>query len=101
MTKIDRMKEKMYLFHSDLDYGWVAVKRVELVILGIVDKISTRSYQKGSTIYIDYVYDWGVFEEAFSEVCGKIPMIKKSKNQSTRKNASHILDYEPYKPWRF
>lgn len=40
-------------FYSDPGHGWGAVKRQTLVDLGILDKISTYSYQKGATVYLE------------------------------------------------
>lgn len=43
-------KIKLY---SDPEHGWGAVKRQLLTDLGIVDKITAFSYQKGSTVYLE------------------------------------------------
>ena len=40
-------------FHSDTGHGWLAVKRKECEALGIMDKISSFSYQKGATVYLE------------------------------------------------
>ena len=46
--------EKIKLkFYSDPGHGWAAVKRKFLEDLGILDKISTFSYQKGKTVYLE------------------------------------------------
>ena len=44
---------KFYKFYSDAGHGWVAVKRQELADLGILDKVSGYSYQKGKTVYLE------------------------------------------------
>jgi len=53
-----------YYFHSDPGHAWLAVKRKELIQLGILDKISSFSYQKGSTVYLEEDCDAGVFLDA-------------------------------------
>lgn len=44
------LKIKVY---NDPGHAWGAVKRQMLVDLGIADKISTFSYQKGNTVYLE------------------------------------------------
>ena len=38
---------------SDSGHGWYAVKRQILVDLGIADKVSAFSYQRGATVYLE------------------------------------------------
>jgi hypothetical protein len=40
-------------FYSDPGHGWGAVKRHVLTDLGIADKITIYSYQKGDTVYLE------------------------------------------------
>ena len=40
-------------FHSDGGHGWLAVKKTEIQMLGIADKISEYSYQRGGTVYLE------------------------------------------------
>lgn len=40
-------------FYSDPGHGWGAVKRKVIDDLGIGNKISFYSYQKGSTVYLE------------------------------------------------
>jgi len=58
------MAEKTYVFHSDAGHGWLAVKRTELVKLGILDKITPYSYQRGGTVYLEEDCDAGTFLDA-------------------------------------
>ena len=51
----------MYLFHTDPGHGWLQVKRQELVDLGILDKISHYSYQKGDDVYLEEDCDYSRF----------------------------------------
>ena len=40
-------------YHTDPGHGWFEVKRAELERLGIVSRISSYSYQRGATAYLD------------------------------------------------
>ncbi len=51
----------MYIFHSDSGHAWLAVKRSELIKLGILNRISSCSYQKGDTVYLEEDCDADVF----------------------------------------
>lgn len=57
-------KEKIYIFHSDPGHGWLAVKEKELIELNIAHKISSCSYHKGNTVYLEEDCDAGIFIEA-------------------------------------
>ena len=53
-----------YTFYIDPGHGWLAVKRTELEALGIADKITPYSYQKGRTVYLEEDQDAYTFIEA-------------------------------------
>lgn len=53
--------KKQYNFYSDAGHGWLAVKRAELVRLGIIGKISSFSYQRGKTVYLEEDCDASLF----------------------------------------
>lgn len=40
-------------FYEDAGHGWLAVKRTELIALGILDQITGYSYQRGGTVYLE------------------------------------------------
>lgn len=51
MSKLaETFKIKLY---EDPGHGWGAVKRQVLIDLGIADKITPYSYQKGDTVYLE------------------------------------------------
>jgi len=58
------MKPKQYYFHADPGHAWLAVKRSELIRLGVLLKISGFSYQKGKTVYLEEDCDASVFMNA-------------------------------------
>lgn len=53
-------------FYSDPGHGWLAVKRTLLNELGVEDKISPYSYQKGKTVYLEEDCDLSVLSTALS-----------------------------------
>lgn len=55
---------KTYVFHEDAGHGWLAVKRKELIDLGIIDKVSPCSYQNGQTVYLEEDCDAPLFLRA-------------------------------------
>jgi hypothetical protein len=54
----------MYIFHADPGHAWLAVKRKELIKLGVLGKISDFSYQNGATVYLEEDCDAGIFINA-------------------------------------
>lgn len=54
-------------FYADPGHGWVAVKRKMLDELGIADKITSYSYQKGKTAYLEEDLDLGTLLTALNE----------------------------------
>jgi hypothetical protein len=52
---------KKYYSYGDSHHGYVAVKRKELIELGIADKISEYSFQKGDTVYLEEDGDASLF----------------------------------------
>jgi hypothetical protein len=55
---------KQYVFHVDAGHGWIAVKRKELERLGILNKITNYSYQRGGTVYLEEDCDATTFFNA-------------------------------------
>lgn len=78
-------------FHSDSGHGWLAVKVGLLEDLGIIDKISTYSYIRGKTAYLEEDMDAGVFTQAYVAKFGKRFDIEESYKQY-----SNIRGYEHY-----
>ena len=82
---------KSYKLHTDPGHGWLAVRRKELVELGIADKISRYSYVKGETAYLEEDCDLAVFLKAFNAVHGQDPVITESFREKT-----FVRNCEPY-----
>jgi hypothetical protein len=70
------MSEKTFRFYSDPGHGWLAVKRAYLRELGILEKITQFSYQRGETVYLEEDVDAGTFIEAFQQRFNIKPLIK-------------------------
>lgn len=54
----------MYKFISDPGHGWLEVTRAELEALGLIEKISRYSYQRGALVYLEEDCDAPLFVEA-------------------------------------
>ena len=66
------MEQRMKLkFYVDAGHGWLAVKRALLEELGIAHKISTYSYQRGKTVYLEEDCDCSTFVAAM-KAAGKL-----------------------------
>jgi hypothetical protein len=59
--------------YTDAGHGWVAVKRRLLIELGILDKITRFSYQRGLTVYLEEDCDVATFVEAYKNEHGHMP----------------------------
>jgi hypothetical protein len=85
-------KAKTYKFYADPAHGWMAVKLTELIQLGLVDQISSYSYIKGSTAYLEEDWDTYLFLSAYK---AKYSTEAKSTYLHTD-NRSPIRNYEKY-----
>jgi hypothetical protein len=54
-------------YHNDSGHGWYSVKRSKLESMGVLNKISGFSYQKGDSVYLEEDCDAGLFFNALSE----------------------------------
>ena len=57
-------------YYIDPGHGWLAVKRKVLKDLGILDKITSFSYQKGDTVYLEEDCDLATFATTMSVKLG-------------------------------
>jgi hypothetical protein len=81
-----------YVFHSDPGHAWLQVKRSELKDLGILDKISNYSYQKGNDVFLEEDCDYGAFYEAMAAI-GKTIEIREANSHS---KDSIVRSYEGF-----
>ena len=59
-----------YVCYNDPAHGWLAVERKEIYDLGIADKVSGYSYQKGLSVFLEEDCDMGLFIKAKCEKAG-------------------------------
>ena len=79
-------------FYTDPGHGWAAVKRSLLQDLGIADKITNFSYQKGQTVYLEEDRDLATLLTALSVQRGQA--VQYVHRQTDRR--SPIRSYERY-----
>ena len=85
------LRSKVYKVYTDSQHGWIAVKRQELVDLGIHKNITSWSYQKGNTAYLEEDWDLSQFYEAYHKKHGFYPRTKIKYSER-----SPIRSYEAY-----
>lgn len=86
------MKNLKLNYFTDPGHGWVSVKLQTLIDLGIADKISTYSYIRGKSAYLEEDCDLGLlFKECDSRGL-KIDLTTKHTN-----NRSPIRSYATYR----
>lgn len=71
---------KTYVVHSDPGHAWIAVPIKELFELGIQDKITSYSYIKGKSAYLEEDCDLSTFFSAFRARFGKDPAYRDGKH---------------------
>lgn len=64
---------KTFIVYCDPGHAWIAVPRNILVELGILEKISSFSYQRGNMVYLEEDSDAVKFAMAFAEKYGVNP----------------------------
>ena len=58
------IKVKLYM---DPGHGWALVTRDQLVNLGIIDQITSYSYQRGGNVYLEEDHDLSIFCKALRD----------------------------------
>lgn len=81
---------KVYVFHNDPGHGWLAVKMKEILELGIEKDISTYSYIKGNTVYLEEDCDAGLFFNAMKKKGFTVSY------RSSHKEKTSIRSYDYY-----
>lgn len=83
---------KVLKFYSDPGHGWLAVKRQSLIDLGIADQITTYSYQRGATVYLEEDLDAGVYLKALRDTGVEVKFLEKN----SAHKYSPIRSYDHY-----
>lgn len=87
------MAKIVKVFHSDPGHAWLAVKLSEIKMLGIEHDISSFSYVKGKTAYLEEDCDAGKFIEAM-----KSKGIDVEVKQGAVRDRSPIRYFKSYSP---
>lgn len=82
-----------YNVYSDPGHGWGRVRRSKLVKLGILDKITTYSFQRGEWVYLEEDQDLMNFILA-CRAAGEEPKFR----EFIANRESKIRNYECFKP---
>jgi hypothetical protein len=82
-------------FYRDAGHGWLAVKKSVLTDLGILDKISTYSYESpsGGTVYLEEDRDASLFLNAAKAFSMEFPKIEVDSGER-----SFIRSYRRFSP---
>ena len=92
MTQANSKSLKIH-FYADPGHGWAKVKRSLLKELGIEDKISSYSYQKGEFVYLEEDCDQYLFWKTMKDQGREVEYIQHHCNGS-----SSIRNYESFQP---
>ena len=87
------MKNLKLNYYTDPGHGWVSVKLQTLIALGIHNKISTYSYIRGKSAYLEEDCDLGLLFKTCDSIGLKIDLTPKHTN-----NRSPIRSYDIYQP---
>ena len=79
--------------YNDPGHGWVAIKRSVLIKLGIEHKITSYSYQRGQTVYLEEDCDMSTLISAARAAGITFGFVEKYTNKR-----SPIRSYETFKP---
>lgn len=81
------------IMHSDPGHGWLAVKLSEVKMLGIAHEISSYSYVKGKTVYLEEDCDAGKFINAM-----RAKGIEVEVKDGSQRDRSPIRYFKSYSP---
>ena len=85
--------ERELLFTSDPGHGWLRVSRADLEKLGILEEITSFSYQMGDDVYLEEDQDAGTYLKALDARGIPRPSIKEESVESTP-----IREYAHFQP---
>jgi hypothetical protein len=81
-----------YKFYVDPGHGWLAVKRSEVIALGLSERISVYSYQRGNTVYLEEDCDLARFL-----IAKGMKMFSEINAEEKYSDNSPIRSYDRYK----
>jgi hypothetical protein len=71
-------------YFTDPSHGWVRVKRDVLGRMGIEDRISQYSYQRGEYVYLEEDCDLTVLSKALDLAGQKLELVERHTNRSSK-----------------
>ena len=80
-----------YRVYADPGHAWLKADRTELVRLGIADRVSAFSYQRGNAVYLEEDCDLSLFLET-KKARGESVVIRETHTDKQ----SRIRNYIPY-----
>jgi hypothetical protein len=80
-------------YYTDPGHGWVKVSRKLLIKLGIENKISGYSYQRGESVYLEEDSDMSLLMNAFQLHGKELELNRYHTNRSSK-----IRSYQSFKP---
>lgn len=70
--------------YTDPGHGWGLAKREQLVNLGIIDQITTYSYQRGENVYLEEDHDLSIFCKALRDRNVKVTFDERHTNRRSK-----------------
>lgn len=61
------------LYLQDPGHGWFSVKRAALDALGVLDRVTPYSYQRGASVYLEEDCDASLLFNAVRDRFGRLP----------------------------
>jgi hypothetical protein len=80
-----------FTYYTDPGHGWVKVSRKLLEKLAIADKISSYSYSRGDSVYLEEDCDLSHLYDALKQRNTKIDLVTRHTNRSSK-----IRSYNTY-----
>ena len=71
------------LYLQDPGHGWFSVKRAALDALGVLDRVTPYSYQRGASVYLEEDCDAGIFLAAYYGKHKALPKLKHSNSNGS------------------
>lgn len=78
--------------YTDPGHGWARVKRAELIKLGIISKITSYSYERNDSVYLEEDCDLGAYIKALKDRGHEI----KFRETSCDRRYSRIRNYRRF-----
>jgi len=90
MDKIITLK-----YHHDSGHGWISCKKSLIILLGISDRISSYSYENGSSVYLEEDVDAPMLIESLHnmDIDYKVVTLRQSKKSSPIRGYNIFQEY--------